>query len=393
MKKTLKNTNVENKVVLLRCDYNVPIKDGVIQDLNRINASLETINYLLDKKAKVIVFSHLGRIKTKEDCQKNSLAIVAKALSKLLNKEVVFAPKTRGKELEDKIQHLNYGEVLLVENTRHEDVDGKKESKNDPELGKYWASLGEVFVNDSFGMVHRNHASNNGIAANIKTSCVGFLVEKELVMLGKGVDNPKRPFVAIVGGAKVSDKIGVIENMLKKADRIIIGGGMAYTFLKAKGLEVGKSLLEEEQIGLAKKYLDNNAEQIFLPIDHSCSKEFANNEPEIFDHIPHDYMSLDIGPKTIEVFKEVLKDAKTVVWNGPMGVFELKNFAKGTNAICEIISNLKDCYTIIGGGDSASAAFQLGYGDKFSHISTGGGASLTYMEGKELIGLKAIQDE
>ena len=393
MKKTLKKVDVKNKIVLLRCDYNVPIRNGIIQDLNRVKASLKTLQYLQEQGAKIIIFAHLGRIKTKEDCEKNSLKVVSEALAKLVNKDVVFSPTTRGEELESKIKNLQNGDILMVENTRHEDLNGNKESKNDSELGKYWASLGDVFVNDSFGTVHRDHASNNGIAQNIAVSCVGFLVEKELKMLSRAVNNPARPFVAIVGGAKVSDKIGVIENMLTKADKIIIGGGMAYTFLKAQGRSVGKSLLEADQVDLAKKYLASNGDQIFLPLDNSCSQEFANHKPEVFEQIPDDYMGLDIGPKTIALFKEVLQGAKTVVWNGPMGVFELPNFAHGTNQLCEIISQLKDCYTIIGGGDSASAAFQLGYGNKFSHISTGGGASLTYMEGKPLVGLKDTQDE
>lgn len=393
MKKNLQQVDVKNKKVLIRCDYNVPIKNQVIQDNNRIIQSLKTIKYLIENNAKIIIFSHLGRIKSQEDCLKNSLQPIALELEKLLGQKVIFSSQTRGEELENKINNLQNGEILLVENTRFEDLSGQKESKNDSQLGSYWASLGDIFVNDAFGMTHRAHASNDGIASHIKDSCVGFLIEKELKMLSKALINPKKPIIAIIGGAKISDKIGVIKNMLTKADKIIIGGGMAYTFLKAKNLPIGKSLLEEEKIDLAKNYLLNNQEKIILPIDHSCNKKFNNDQPQIFDAIPDDYMGLDIGPKSIALFQKHLQNAKTIIWNGPMGVFELSNYAKGTNEICKLLASLDDTYTIIGGGDSAAAAISLGYKDDFSHISTGGGASLVYMEGKELVGIKAIDEQ
>ncbi len=393
MKQNLKNTNVENKIVLVREDFNVPFKDGVISDDNRIVAAKETIDYLISQKAKTVIFAHLGRVEQESDKEGKSLEPVAKKLSQILNQEVIFVNKTRGKELEDAIANMQYGDVLLVENTRFEDIDGKKESKNDPELGQYWASLGDVFVNDAFGMTHRAHASNEGIASYIKESCVGFLTEKELKMLGKGLDNPQRPFIAIIGGAKVSDKIGVIENMLDKADKIIIGGGMAYTFFKAQGFSIGSSLIEEDKVKLAKSFLEKGKGKIILPIDNACSKSFTNTEPIFTEdqNVADGHMGLDIGPKSITNFQKTLKGAKTIVWNGPMGVFEFDNFAKGTIAVCESIASLDDAFTVIGGGDSAAAAIQLGFKDKFSHISTGGGASLNYMEGKELIGLKSTK--
>lgn len=398
MKKTLKDVQVSNKTVLVRVDFNVPIKDGVITDDNRINAALPTINYLIENNAKVVLFSHLSRIKEEADKSKKSLAPVAKKLSEALGKEVKFVAQTRGKELEDAISSLNNGEVLLFENTRFEDVVNnevvKYESKNNPELGAYWASLGDLFVNDAFGTAHRSHASNVGIASNIKESCVGFLVQKELEMLGKGIDNPEHPFVAIIGGAKVSDKIGVIDNLLKKADKIIIGGGMAFTFFKAQGHKIGKSLCEEDKLELAKEFLDKGKDKLVLPVDSACAADFKDVKP-IYEGVdlPDDLMGLDIGPKSIKLFQDTLKGAKTVAWNGPMGVFEFENFKVGTVGVCEEIANLKNAFTLIGGGDSAAAAIQLGYKDKFTHISTGGGASLEYMEGKALPGVEAIQEK
>ncbi|MBG9980926.1 phosphoglycerate kinase [Facklamia sp. DSM 111018] len=394
-KQTIKDIQVQDKTVLVRVDFNVPMKDGKITDDNRIVQALDTIKYLTDQNAKVVLFSHLGKIKSEEDKAKNSLEPVAAHLGELLGQEVVFSPETSGPELEEKVKKLSPGQVLLVQNTRYEDLEGKKESGNDPELGKYWASLGDVFVNDAFGTAHRAHASNVGIASHLD-SAVGYLIEKELKYLGEAVDEPERPFVAILGGAKVSDKIKVIENLLPKADKVIIGGGMAFTFLKAQGLEIGQSLLEEDRIELAKELLDQAGDKIILPVDITVADDFsndANTKVVPVDQIPADWQGLDCGPETIEKFKEILSDAKTVVWNGPMGVFEMEKFAKGTNGVAEILANLEDANTIVGGGDSAAAVAQLGYEDKFTHISTGGGASLNYLEGTELPGIAAIKDK
>ena len=394
-KKTLNDIQVNGKTVLVRVDFNVPMADGKITNDNRIEAALPTINYLIENNAKVVLFSHLGRIKTEEDKANNSLEPVAKRLSELLDKEVLFSDKTRGEELEEAVANLSEGGVLLVQNTRYEDLEGKKESKNDPELGKYWASLGDLFVNDAFGTTHRAHASNVGIASNLD-SAVGFLVEKELKFLGDAVDNPERPFVAILGGAKVSDKIKVIQSLLNKADKVIIGGGMAYTFLKAQGKEVGESLLEEDRIPLAKELLETAGDKIVLPVDVVIADDFsndANTDVVSVDDIPADWQGLDCGPESVKVFEDVLKDAKTAVWNGPMGVFEMESFAKGTIGVCEAIADLENATTIVGGGDSATAVAQLGYEDKFSHISTGGGASLNYLEGTELPGVSSIDEK
>ncbi|SFH68403.1 phosphoglycerate kinase [Pisciglobus halotolerans] len=393
-KKVVTDLDLKDKVVLERADFNVPMKDGQITNDNRIQAALPTIQYILEQGGKLVLFSHLGKVKTEEDKEGKSLRPVAERLSELLGKDVKFIPETRGKELEDAIAALKSGEVLMFENTRFEDIDGKKESKNDPELGKYWASLGDVFVNDAFGTAHRSHASNVGVAANLE-SAAGFLMEKEIKFIGEAVDNPKRPFVAILGGAKVSDKIGVIENLLEKADKVLIGGGMAYTFYAAKGISIGKSLLEEDKVDLAKSLLEKAGDKLVLPVDNVTAKEFSNDVPtEVHENgVPEDQMGLDIGPKTIEQFKKELDGAKTVVWNGPMGVFEMSNFAKGTIGVCKALAELDDAITIIGGGDSAAAAQQLGYADKFTHISTGGGASLEYLEGKELPGLAAISNK
>ena len=397
-KKIVTDLSVGGKKVLVRVDFNVPLKDGVITDDNRIVQALPTIQYLIDNHAKVILFSHLGKVKSEEDKARLSLRPVAERLSELLKKEVTFVPETRGEALETAINGLAEGDVLLFENTRFEDLDGKKESKNDPELGKYWASLGDVFVNDAFGTAHRAHASNVGIAENIGAgnSAVGFLVEKELKFIGEAVNNPKRPLIAILGGAKVSDKIGVIENLLTKADKILIGGAMMFTFLKAEGKNVGTSLVEDDKLDLAKDLLAKSNGKIVLPIDTVVASEFKNDAEYStvdVDNIPNDKMGLDIGEKTVTLFDSYIKTAKTVVWNGPMGVFEMSNFAKGTIGVCESIANLTDAVTIIGGGDSAAAAISLGYADKFTHISTGGGASLEFLEGKVLPGVEAISNK
>ena len=398
MKKSIKDLgNLQGKTVLMRVDFNVPLKDGVITNDNRITAALPTIEYALNQGAKVVAFSHLGRVKEEADKASKSLAPVAKRLSELLGKEVKFVAETRGVELEAAVKGLNEGEILMFENTRFEDVDGKKESKNDPELAKYWASLGDVYVNDAFGTAHRAHASNVGIASNIGegNSASGFLVDKEIKFIGGAVDNPERPLVAILGGAKVSDKIAVIENLLDKADKVIIGGGMAYTFMKAQGKEIGISLCEDDKVEYARELMAKAGDKLVLPIDTVVAKEFSNDSPSRVAEgdIQPDEEGLDIGPKSVELFKNTLEGAKTVIWNGPMGVFEMPNFAKGTIGVCEAIAHLEGATTIIGGGDSATAAISLGYAEKFSHISTGGGASLEYLEGKVLPGIDSLSNK
>ncbi|MGL4374658.1 MAG: phosphoglycerate kinase [Turicibacter sp.] len=394
-KKTVKDVELNGKKVLVRVDFNVPMKEGKITNDNRIVAALPTIQYILEQGGRAVLFSHLGKIKSEEDKASKSLRPAAERLSELLGKEVKFVAQTRGAELEAAIAELKDGEVLMFENTRFEDLDGKKESKNDAELGKYWASLGDVFVNDAFGTAHRAHASNVGISANVE-AVAGFLLEKEIEFIGGAVDNPVRPMVAILGGAKVSDKIGVIENLLDTADKVLVGGGMMFTFLKAQGKNIGKSLCEEDKIELAKTLLEKANGKLILPVDAICAKEFSNDtefRTVSVDALADDEMGLDVGPATVELFSNELKNAKTVVWNGPMGVFEMSNFANGTIGVCEAIANLEGATTIIGGGDSAAAAMDLGYADKFSHISTGGGASLEYLEGKELPGVSAINEK
>ncbi|MEW4384758.1 phosphoglycerate kinase [Staphylococcus epidermidis] len=394
-KKIVSDLDLKGKVVLERADFNVPIKDGEITNDNRIVQALPTIKYIIEQGGKLVLFSHLGKVKEESDKERLSLKPVAENLSKKLGKEVIFVPETRGEKLETAIENLNEGAVLLVENTRFEDLDGKKESKNDPELGKYWASLGDVFVNDAFGTAHREHASNVGISTHLETAA-GYLMEKEIKFIGGVVNDPQKPVIAILGGAKVSDKINVIKNLVNIADKILIGGGMAYTFIKAQGKEIGLSLLEEDKIDFAKDLLENNGDQIVLPVDCKIAKEFSNDAKitEVsINEIPSDQEAMDIGPKTVELFNKELQGSHTVVWNGPMGVFEFSNFAKGTIGVCESIAKLEDATTIIGGGDSAAAAISLGFEDDFTHISTGGGASLEYLEGKELPGIKAINDK
>ncbi|WP_240400652.1 phosphoglycerate kinase [Lactobacillus jensenii] len=398
----ISDLDVKGKKVLVRVDFNVPIKDGVIGDDNRIVAALPTIKYIIDNGGKAILLSHLGRIKSDADKKELSLAPVAKRLGELLEKDVEFVPSNEGKEVEDAIAKMNDGDVLVMENTRFQDIDndfGKRESKNDQKLGEYWASLGDLYVNDAFGTAHRSHASNVGIATAMKAEgkkvAAGFLMEKEIKFLGNAIANPVHPFVTILGGAKVSDKISVITNLIPKSDHILIGGGMAYTFLAAQGHKIGKSLFEADKVELAKELLEKANGKIVLPVDNVAATEFSNDASRevVGDDIPDNEMGLDIGPKTVELFRKTLQGAKTVVWNGPMGCFEMPNFAEGTLEVGRAMADLPDATTIIGGGDSTAAAKQLGIAPKITHISTGGGASLEYLEGKELPGIECISDK
>lgn len=394
-KKTLEDLQVQGKRVLVRCDFNVPMDDNRnITDDRRIRSSLPTIKYLIENKAKVILMSHLGRPKGEAN-PKFSLEPVSKRLSELLNTDVVFAQddKVVSENVQEIVSKMADGDVVLLENTRFR----KEEEKNEENFAKELASLGDLYINDAFGTSHRAHTSNVGLS-NQLPSAVGYLVEKEISVMGKALENPERPFVAILGGAKVSDKIGVIENLLNKVDSILIGGGMAYTFLKAQGYEIGNSILEEDKVDLAndllKKAEDKNV-KLLLPVDVIVAKEF-NNDTEFktvnIESIPEDMMGMDIGEETINLFSKEIKDAKTVIWNGPMGVFEMENFKKGTDAIAKAMAE-SNGITIVGGGDSASAVEKAGYADKMTHISTGGGASLEFLEGKTLPGIGAIDDK
>lgn len=404
-KKLVTDLQVAGKKVIVRVDFNVPHKGDVITDDNRIVAALPTIKYLLENNAKVILLSHLGKVdykKSEEEIEaakkKNNMDIVAKKLQEYLpNNKVIFVNATRGEELENAVANMNEGEVVLMQNTRYE----KGESKNDPELGKYWASLGDLFVEDAFGSVHRAHASTVGIPSNLP-SAAGFLVEKELKFLGDAVENPVRPFVGILGGAKVADKLKVINNLLEKCDTLIIGGGMAYTFLKAQGKEIGSSLVDDEKLDYCKEMIEKAAslgKELLLPVDTVVADNFPDPidgpiETEVVssDAIPAAKQGLDIGPKTAALFAEKVKAAKTVVWNGPMGVFENPTLATGTNEVAKALAEC-DGTTIIGGGDSAAAIKQLGYADKVSHVSTGGGASLEFLEGNGLPGVDIINEK
>ena len=397
-KLTVKDVELKGEKVLVRVDFNVPVKDGVITNDNRITAALPTIKYIVEQGGRAILFSHLGRVKEEADKAGKSLAPVAVDLAAKLGQDVAFLPGvTRGAELEAAINALEDGQVLLVENTRFEDVDGKKESKNDPELGKYWASLGDgIFVNDAFGTAHRAHASNVGISGNVEKAVAGFLLENEIAYIQEAVETPERPFVAILGGSKVSDKIGVIENLLEKADKVLIGGGMTYTFYKAQGIEIGNSLVEEDKLDVAKALLEKSNGKLILPVDSKEANAFADytevkdTEGEAVDP---GFLGLDIGPKSIAKFDQELTGAKTVVWNGPMGVFENPDFQAGTIGVMDAIVKQPGVKSIIGGGDSAAAAINLGRADKFSWISTGGGASMELLEGKELPGLAALTEK
>ncbi len=394
MKKTIKDYDLSGKKVIIRVDFNVPIKDGEITDDNRIKASLETINYAINNNAKVILMSHLGRIKTEEDKIKNTLEPVALRLSELLDKEIIFVDETRGKILEDAISELKPGEILLMENTRFEDLNNKAESSNSEELGKYWASLGDIYINDAFGTSHRSHASNVGIASNLPNG-IGFLIEKEIKEIEQTIKNPQRPFTVILGGSKVKDKIGVIENLVNIADYILIGGAMAYTFLKASGIEIGSSLLDEESIDFCKNILKKYSDKIILPIDSVNALEISDEVPprECFiNEIKENEIGLDIGYNTVKLFKQYLQKSKTIIWNGPLGYFEIEAFSNGTKKICEVLKDI-DAKKIVGGGDTGAAIIEFGYKDSVSFISTGGGASLEMLEGKKLPGIEIIEDK
>ena len=391
--KTIKDLDIKNKKVIIRCDFNVPLKDGKITDDNRIVGALPTIKYAIDQNAKVILMSHLGRVKEEKDLKENSLEPVAKRLEELLGKKVIFVNATRGEELETAINNMNDGDVLLMQNTRYEDLDGKKESGNDPELGAYWASLGDVYINDAFGTVHRAHASNVGIASNKKGLCgAGFLVEEEMNALSV-LENPERPFVVILGGAKVEDKIGVIQNLVTKADKILIGGGMAFTFLKANGKNIGKSLLDEANVDFCKEILSKYSDKIVLPTDFAITNEYTDKEEyrqKPIDEFQDNEMGLDIGDNSIKLFEENISNAKTVIWNGPLGVYEFDAYRKGTFEILKYLvdNNIK---TILGGGDVVAAATACNMKDKVYHASTGGGSTLEYLEGKVLPGIDSIK--
>ena len=393
-KKSLKDLEVQGKNVIVRCDFNVPMdENSSITDDRRITSSLPTIEYLIENGARVILMSHLGRPKGEAN-PKYSLEPVAKRLSELLGKEVVFAKDDNvvSDAVKETVSKMENGDVVLLENTRYR----KEEEKNGEDFSKELASLADLYVNDAFGTSHRSHASNVGVSSQLP-SAVGYLVEKEINVMGKALENPERPFVAILGGAKVSDKIGVIENLLDKVDTILIGGGMAYTFLKAQGYEIGSSILEEDKLDLANELLkkaEDKGVKLLLPVDVVVAKEFKNDtefKTVKYDSIPADMMGMDMGEETIQLFSEEIKAAKTVVWNGPMGVFEMENFKKGTEAVGRAMAD-SNAVTIVGGGDSASAVEKAGLGDKMTHISTGGGASLEFLEGKKLPGIAAIEN-
>lgn len=392
-KKSVKDVELKGKRVFCRVDFNVPMKDGQVTDETRIRAALPTIEYLTNQGAKVILASHLGRPKGSV-VEELRLTPVAKRLSELLGKEVKKADEAYGDSVKAKVDTLSEGDVLLLENVRFY----PGEEKNDSELAKAFAELADVYVNDAFGAAHRAHASTEGIAHHLP-AVSGLLMEKELDVLGKALSNPERPFTAIIGGAKVKDKIGVIENLLEKVDNLIIGGGLAYTFVKAQGHEVGKSLLEEDKIELAKSFMEKAKEKgvnFYMPVDVVVADDFseeANIKTVAIEEIPSDWEALDIGPKTREIYSDVIQNSKLVIWNGPMGVFELKKFAGGTRAVAEALAEANDTYSVIGGGDSAAAVEKFHLADRMSHISTGGGASLEFMEGKALPGVVALNDK
>ena len=387
MKKTIKDYQYKGKKVILRCDLDVPLENGNIVDDTRIKESLNTINYLIEHEAKIIILSHLGKVKTEEDKQKNTLYPVYLRLKELLNANVYFSNETRGIALEEKVNKLENKEVLIIENTRHEDLNNKKESSCDEELSKYWSSLGEIYINDAYGTTHRAHASNVGIS-KILPNGIGFLIEKEITKLDEIMNEKTHPFTVIMGGKKISDKTLVIENLIEKCDKILVGGGMCFTFLKSLNMNVGLSIVDNENIEFCKKILNKYQDKLILPLD------IVTNKKEIKDinNLSNDDIGYDIGPKTIELFNSVLKESKRVVINGPMGVFEDESFAKGTDEIYKCLkeNNIK---TLVGGGDSAASVNLLGYADAFFHISTGGGATLEYLSGKNLPGIEVIEDK
>ena len=395
-KKTIEDINVTGKRVLVRCDFNVPLQNGVITDENRLVGALPTIKYLIEKGAKVILCSHLGKPKG-EPKPELSLAPVAKRLSEMLGQEVVFAADDNvvGENAKSAVANMKDGDVVLLQNTRYR----KEETKNEENYSKELASLCDVFVNDAFGTAHRAHCSTVGAGQFLQERACGYLIQKELKFLGEAVSNPVRPFTAILGGSKVSDKIAVINQLLEKVDNLIIGGGMAYTFLKAQGYEIGNSLLEADKVDYAKEMLAKAEEKgvkLYLPVDSKAANKFAADAEVLVtedQNIPEGYLGLDIGPKSVEKFVDVVNNSKTIVWNGPMGVFEFEAFAGGTLAIAKAMADLQDATTVIGGGDSAAAVNQLGFGDKMTHVSTGGGASLEFLEGKELPGIVALDDK
>lgn len=394
-KKTIEDIDVSGKRVLVRCDFNVPLKDGKITDENRLKGALPTINHIVEKGGKVILCSHLGKPKG-EPKKELSLEPVAKRLSELLNKEVLFAADNEvvGQNAKKAVENMDNGDIILLQNTRYR----KEETKNEESFSKELASLADIFVNDAFGTAHRAHCSTVGVTEFVKTSVCGYLIQKELKFLGNAVENPQRPFIAILGGAKVSDKINVINNLLEKVDTLIIGGGMSYTFQKAQGYTIGTSILEEDKMDYAKEMIKKAKEKgvkLLLPVDNIVAEKFAEDAEAIItknQNIKDGYMGLDIGPKTSKLYAEEVKRAKTVVWNGPMGVFEFEKFAKGTIEVAKAMAE-SEATTIIGGGDSAAAVNQLGFGDKMTHISTGGGASLEFLEGKKLPGIEALNDK
>lgn len=394
MKKTIRDYNLKDKKVIIRVDFNVPIRDGVITDDNRIKSSLSTILYAIENQAKVILLSHLGRVEKEEDKQKYDLEPVALRLSELLDQEVIFVDETRGILVEDAIATLESGQVLLLQNTRYEDLDGEKESKNDMELGSYWAGLGDIFINDAFGTSHRAHASNVGIASHLPNG-IGFLVEKELQAFEPILNSPEHPFTVILGGSKVSDKIEVIDNLVKFADQILIGGGMAYTFLKASGISIGKSLCDINHIDYCKNLMEQYPNKIILPIDSVNATEISEDaqaELRFISDFKDDEIGLDIGYNTIKLFSQYIVNSKTILWNGPVGMFELESFSEGTKAICKLLEE-NSGITVVGGGDTAAAVLRFADIDAITHISTGGGASLELLEGKKLPGIEIIHEK
>ncbi len=385
MKKTIKDYDLNGKKVIIRCDFNIPMSNGIILDDTRIRASIKTIRYAINNGASVILLSHLGRVKTDEDKKCNSLYPVSLALSNILKKEVLFSPETRGKELSRMVSELQSGDILLVENTRFEDIDGNKESKCDKRLSKYWASLGDIYINDAYGACHRNHASVTGIPLYIPSG-IGFLVEREIKKINGILELNTHPFITILGGKKIEDKTKLIESLVKISDKLIIGGAMSFTFLKVLGYNTGKCIISEDNLSFCKKILDNYKEKIILPVDFVC--EDAIKEIDEFDDNDIGY---DIGPKTIRLFDGELKDAKRVILNGPMGMFEDSRYANGTRKVFNILGKYK-IKTVIGGGDSASAVNNLGFNDLFYHVSTGGGATMKYLEDRKLVGIEVIED-